>query len=103
MPLLTGTSSTHRQHVVAEYNDALGSTLHAMGTHATMYFDGRYKSVVYHGEGIGELFDLVEDPGEFENRFDDPHYADLRNHVLRRHFDAVMATSSAGIERTHAY
>ncbi|MCP5149778.1 MAG: sulfatase-like hydrolase/transferase [Ectothiorhodospiraceae bacterium] len=93
----------HRPHVVAEFNDALGSTVRPMPTHATMYFDGRYKSIVYHGMGLGELFDLASDPGEFDNLWDRSDARDLRNTMLARHFDAMMATSTAGIERTHRY
>jgi hypothetical protein len=65
-----------------------------------MNFDGRYKTVVYHGHNLGELFDLQEDPGEFNNLWEDPNVIELKSELLIRHFDAVMATSSAGIERT---
>ena len=40
----------------------------------------RHKLVTYHGHGLGELFDLEEDPGEFVNRWDDPELADLVPH-----------------------
>ncbi len=36
-------------------------------THGFMYYDGRYKIVLYQGHSIGELYDLQKDPGEFEN------------------------------------
>jgi arylsulfatase len=68
-----------------------------------MYFDGRYKSIVYHGRNLGELFDLREDPREFVNLRDEPGTRDLRGDLLHRHFDAVMATSSAGIDRSGIY
>ena len=35
-----------------------------------MIFDGRHKLVVYHGTGLGELFDLEKDPHEFDNLWD---------------------------------
>ena len=73
------------------------------GSHGTMYFDGRYKSVVYHGYGLGELFDLTEDPAEFNNLWLDPTRAENRSYILRRHFDAIMATSDAGVRRTKDY
>ena len=93
----------HKPHVVAEYNDALGSARVATPTHASMYFDGRYKSVVYHNLGLGELFDLEADPGEFDDLWDRRSAAELRGDLLRRHFDAMMATSSAGVERGDIY
>jgi hypothetical protein len=68
-----------------------------------MYFDGRYKHILYHGTGLGELFDLEEDPGEFDNLFDDPACRALRFDLVHKHFDALMATSSAGIERAAIY
>lgn len=105
LPLLTGAAPPHehKPHVVAEYNDALGSARVATPTHASMYFDGRYKSVVYHGLDLGELFDLQADPGEFDDLWGRRDAADFRGDVLRHHFDAIMATSSAGIERAGMY
>jgi arylsulfatase A-like enzyme len=102
LDLLRGEASAdhHKQSVVTEFNDALGSAQESVPTHATMNFDGRYKTVVYHGHDLGELFDLREDPGEFTNLWHDPEMKDLKSELLLRHLDAVMATSSAGIERT---
>jgi hypothetical protein len=68
-----------------------------------MYFDGRYKSVVYHGLDLGELFDLQADPGEFDDLWSRRDARDLRSELVHRHFDAIMATSSAGIERAGMY
>jgi hypothetical protein len=68
-----------------------------------MVFDGRYKSVVYHGHGIGELYDLETDPGEFDNLWDSPAHASLNATLLARHLDAVMGTSGPGIPRTGSY
>jgi hypothetical protein len=88
--------------VVAEFNDALGSTTRPMASHASMVFDGRYKHAVYHTEGLGELFDLADDPGEFDNLWDTASPT-LRYDLLRRHLDAMMATSDAGPERVSMY
>ena len=87
----------------AEYNDALGSARVVLPTHASMYFDGRYKSVVYHGLGLGELLDLEADPGEFDDLWSRRDASDLRVELLTRHFDAIMATSSAGVARADMY
>lgn len=89
----------HKASVTTEFNDALGTARSARPSHATMNFDGRYKTVVYHNQDLGELFDLREDPGEFVNLWDDPNYRDLKLECLHRHLNAIMATSSAGIER----
>ena len=35
-----------------------------------MYRTGRYKLVVYHRDELGELFDLENDPHEFDNLWD---------------------------------
>lgn len=101
LPLLRGESDlhSHKSSVVCEFNDALGSARHNKPTHATMNFDGRYKTVVYHGHGFGELFDLKEDPGEFTNLWDHPANQELRHALVLKHLDAVMATSCAGVER----
>ncbi len=91
----------HKPYVISEYNDALGAPPNA--THGSMYFDGRYKIVVYHGHEIGEIFDLKNDPGEFTNLWDLPEYRDLKLDLLKKHFDAMMKSSDAGIERTDIY
>lgn len=104
LPLLTGESDPHRHrhHVVAEFHDALGSTATPMPSHGSMMYDGRYKHIVYHTEGLGELFDLEADPGEFDNLWNRAPL-DLRQDIMRRHFDAMMATISAGPERASIY
>ncbi len=97
LPLLTGQSDPghHKDHVISEYNDALAGT--PTHSHGTMYFDGRYKIVIYEGETFGELFDLESDPGEFVNLWDDPAYSALKSELVMRHFQAYLATTSAGI------
>ena len=108
LPILTGEADphVHKPHVVSEYWDAVvlpeavGPTEHS---HATMRFDGRYKSVVYHGHGLGEIYDLENDPGEFENLWDRPEEAELKARLLLEHLDAYAATGGAGIERTDSY
>ena len=103
-PLLTGAGDPHhhKPHVVAEFHDALGSTARPTPTHGSMLFDGRHKHIVYHTDGLGELFDLEADPEEFDDLWDsaDPR---LKYDLLRRHLDAMMATSSAGPERRSMY
>ena len=90
----------HKPHVICDYNDALDRP---DATHGTMYYDGRYKSIVYHGHSLGELYDLQEDPGEFNDLWNDPHFSDLKAELLLKHFDAIMVTSDAGVPRSGRY
>lgn len=101
-PLLTGQKpkDRHKDHVISQYYDALAQP---NGTHGTMYRDGRYKMCVYHGHGVGELYDLENDPGEFDNLWDDPASKDLKAEILGRHLDAMMATVPPGEPRIGRY
>ena len=65
-----------------------------------MYRDRRYKQVVYHGHGLGELYDLDEDPHEFDNLWDPPEHRELRAGLLAASFDAhVLLTTDVGSRR----
>jgi hypothetical protein len=99
LPLLTGAQDphAHRPHVISEYFDAMGG--HADHTHGTMVCDGRYKTAIYHGHAIGELYDLERDPGEFDNLWNDPAYRELQYECVRYHLDAMMATVGIGPPR----
>ena len=68
-------------------------------TVATMYFDGRYKLIVYHNHDMGELYDLETDPGEFEDLWDSAAHQGLKLELLGRSFDAAMLTLYRGPER----
>jgi arylsulfatase A-like enzyme len=104
-PLLTGKADPahHKKYVVSEFNDALGSAAISTPSHGSMLFDGRWKHNVYHGTGLGELFDLQSDPGEFDNLWQEPSQHERRCALLAEHFDAMMATSGAGAERVAMY
>ena len=101
--ILTGESDRHhhRSFVRSEYYDALdphftGGT----GTFATMHRTRRYKLCVYHGKGVGELFDLESDPWEHENLWNDAAHADKKCQLLAESFDAhVLLTTDMGSKR----
>ncbi|MEM6365676.1 MAG: sulfatase/phosphatase domain-containing protein, partial [Planctomycetota bacterium] len=60
----------------------------------------RYKLVVYHGHGIGELYDLDRDPWEFENLWDSKQHQDLKHQLIYESFDAhVLLTTDVGSKR----
>ena len=69
------------------------------GSFATMYRDRRYKLVVYHGHDLGELYDLEEDPNEFENMWDEPEAQPLKLELMQKSFDASMLAMDRGPKR----
>lgn len=101
-PILDGQAdpSRHRDAVRTEYYDALDLP---DASRATMYRDDRYKLVVYHGHGLGELFDLERDPWEHDNLWDDPAHAALKLDLITRSFDATVATFEHGAPRIGPY
>ena len=103
LPLLTGERSEHRDSVRSEYYHTLISNPahghHFVGSYGTMYRTQRYKLVVYHGTGLGELFDLENDPGEFDNLWDDPAYHEVKTELLLGSFDALALAADIGPEQ----
>ncbi len=100
LPILEGRAdpSVHKARVVSEFRDSIGG--HPDHTHGSMVFDGRYKSVVYHGHSVGEIFDHAADPGEFDNLW---HDVALRAERLQAHVDALAATTFPGPPRAALY
>ena len=98
LPILMGEAPAdrHREFVRCEFFDALDM---ADATRATMYRDERYKLAVYHGRSVGELYDLEEDPGEFDNLWDSPEHQSLKQDMVRRSFDASVLALDIGPKR----
>ena len=98
LPMAGGTAAPtwHRDAVWCEYFDALDAP---DATRATMYRQRRYKLVVYHGHGLGELYDLEQDPGEFDNRWDDPAHAGLKADLLLESYATAMGAVDVGTRR----
>jgi arylsulfatase len=86
----------HRDWVRCEYYDALDQP---DGTYATMYRDARYKLIVYHGHELGEMYDLKEDPHEFNNLWDDAAHAGTKLALMLRSFDESMLAMDPGPQR----
>ncbi len=97
----TGTADHHRDAVRCEYYCALNPAVREgiSGTYATMIRDERYKLVVYHGHGIGELFDLERDPDEFDNLWDEPALTRTKLNLMQRSFDALAFATDTGSEQ----
>jgi hypothetical protein len=46
--------------------------------------DGRYRLSLFDGTQWGELYDLVDDPGEFENLWSEPAHAATRARLVEQ-------------------
>lgn len=93
-------AAVQRGGVRSEFYDALDLPHHSR---ATMWRTERYKLVVYHGTGKGELFDLDADPWEHDNLWLDPDHADIRQALLAESFDSTVAAIDPGPPRTGSY
>lgn len=72
-------------------------------TQAVMSFDGRYKMVTYRNHDLRELYDLENDPGEFDDLWDDTGSRYLKLQVMSLHVDAIMGAISSGPRRSTRY
>jgi len=99
LPLLMGQSEVAdwRNSVYCEYYNAM--PWHDRQAFATMYFDGRFKLNVYHGEPIGEMYDLATDPHEFDNLWDRPDRQTEKLKLLQSCFDQSVFTLDPLTER----
>ncbi|MFW5788292.1 MAG: sulfatase [Halanaerobiales bacterium] len=95
------TKESHREYVRCEYYDALN--MHAPynpekhnPTYATMYFDGKYKIIVYHTLDTGELYDLEQDPDEYNNLWDCIETKDIKMDLLKKSFDSSIVFTDPG-------
>ncbi|MBM4437509.1 MAG: sulfatase-like hydrolase/transferase [Actinobacteria bacterium] len=102
LPILTGAAplAHHRDFVRSEYVDAVNLPNH---TYATMYRDRRWKLNVYHGCGVGELFDLEGDPFEHVSLWDSPAHQAIKHELLVKSFDATVLATDPGPPRISNY
>ena len=94
---LTGSANPHH-HRDAVFSEYYNSWTHA-DAYATMLRTETEKIVIYHGTGQGELYDLENDPDEFENLWDVPAQAARRARLVERCFDASVFTLDPGPTR----
>ncbi len=99
LPILTGgeQGSPHRDFVRAEFHDAqgLGDDGRRMSV-ATMFRDARWKLVVYHSHGVGELYDLDDDPEELVNLWDTSSLAATKARLLEESFASTVLGGDPG-------
>ena len=55
-----------------------------------------WKLAVYSDEAWGELYDLTNDPHEWDNRFDDPDLAPVRERLLREILEDMERSEPLG-------
>lgn len=89
-PLLTGTVENHRDSVYAEAYDAVH--WQEPTGYSTMIRTDEYKLVRHHGVGMGELYDLDENPDTVSNRWNDPAYAQVKTDLLTELSDRMAGT-----------
>ncbi|MFR9708098.1 sulfatase [Paenibacillus sp. MB22_1] len=91
----TGSKSSARDHIICEFR-------HEPTTiHQRTYVDQRYKLTVYYNQPYGELFDLQEDPGELNNRWNDPSYANLKSELLLKYVWAELGKEPLAMPRIY--
>ena len=63
------------------------------------YINERYKLTVHYNCEYGELYDLEEDPGEYQNLWDDPDHQNLKTDLLLRFVHGEMAKAPLPMPR----
>jgi arylsulfatase A-like enzyme len=93
----------HRPFVYSTYTNALAHGEKDGKSYGTMIRTKRYKLVNYHGHGRGELFDMKNDPGEFNNLWDDPGHRKVKMDLMVKSYDVTVTTTNVGTKITGRY
>lgn len=83
LPVMNG-GSAPRDSVFIQYDHQVSNPGTNVPARVHTLIDGRYRLSVFHGTGWGELYDLQNDPGEFDNLWDDPKHKALRGEMSER-------------------
>jgi uncharacterized sulfatase len=59
--------------------------------HLRTFVEDRYKITVYRGDPEGELFDLLDDPDERRNLWDDPACEPVKSELMHRWLQAEIS------------
>ncbi|TDD21503.1 sulfatase family protein [Nonomuraea diastatica] len=89
----SGRRARARDHVLVENRHQPSAV------HLRTYVDERYKLTLYRDRPDGELFDLVEDPAELHDLFDESAHAGLRAEVMRRFLNAEIRREASASQR----
>lgn len=82
-----------RDHIICEFR-------HEPTTiHQKTYVDERYKITVYYNQTYGEIFDLLSDPFEMNNLWDQPEYEELKKELLLKYIWAELGKESMPMPR----
>jgi len=81
-PLLTGGETNHREDVFCEVDEARGEV--GMGGISTMLRTQTHKLVLHPNNHRGELYDLVVDPREQINLWEDAKYEKVQSQMMER-------------------
>jgi len=83
---VAGGSKGHERAICCYRNSGISDQGEAWDPplHCTMFRDDRFKLNVYHGERLGELYDMKEDPQEIDNLWDSPDHREVRLHLTEQ-------------------
>ncbi|MBP2000594.1 putative sulfatase [Paenibacillus shirakamiensis] len=88
-----GLETEARDHAICEFRHEPTSI------HQKTYVNSRYKITVYYNQTYGELFDLVQDPGELNNLWDNPSHSSLKMELLLQYIWAELGKESMPMPR----